>query len=102
MFPSQTRGSDLPTSGRTTTEIGDHTMPLINVKVIEGAFSPEQKAKMIQKLTDAMVEVEGEAMRPVTWTVIEEVRSGDWAIGGKPLSTADIKALGAPRPAKVG
>ena len=40
-----------------------------------------------------MVEVEGEAMRPVTWTVIEEVRSGDWAIGGKPLSTADVKAL---------
>jgi len=77
-------------------------MPLINVKVIEGVFSPEQKAKMIQKLTDAMVEVEGEAMRPVTWTVIEEVRSGDWAIGGKPLSTADVKALGASRPAKVG
>lgn len=68
-------------------------MPLINVKLIEGVFSPQQKAQIIRKLTDAMVEVEGEAMRPVTWTVIEEVRSGDWAIGGKPLSTADVKAL---------
>ena len=77
-------------------------MPFINVKVIEGVFSPEQKALIIQKLTDAMVEVEGEAMRPVTWAVIEEVRSGDWAIGGKRLSTADVKALGAARPAKVG
>jgi 4-oxalocrotonate tautomerase len=70
-------------------------MPLINVKLIEGVFSPQQKAQIIRKLTDAMVEVEGEAMRPVTWTVIEEVRSGDWAIGGKPLSTADVKALAA-------
>lgn len=75
-------------------------MPLINVKLIEGVFSPQQKARIIRKLTDAMVEVEGEAMRAVTWTVIEEVRSGDWAIGGKPLSTADLKALaGAGSPA---
>ena len=77
-------------------------MPLINVKVIEGVFSSEQKAQIVRKLTDAMVEIEGEAMRPVTWAVIEEVRSGDWAIGGKPLSTADVKALSATRPAKVG
>ncbi|MDE2350214.1 MAG: 4-oxalocrotonate tautomerase family protein [Gammaproteobacteria bacterium] len=77
-------------------------MPLINVKVIEGVFTPEQKMRIVQKLTDAMVEIEGEAMRPVTWAVIEEVRSGDWAIGGKALSTDDVKALSAPRPAKVG
>lgn len=70
-------------------------MPLINVKLIEGVFSPQQKAQIIRKLTDAMVEVEGEAMRAVTWTVIEEVHSGDWAIGGKPLSTGDVKALAA-------
>jgi 4-oxalocrotonate tautomerase len=77
-------------------------MPLINVKVIEGVFSPEQKIQIIRKLTDAMVDIEGEAMRPVTWTVIEEVRSGDWGIAGKPLSTADVRALAAARPAKVG
>jgi 4-oxalocrotonate tautomerase len=77
-------------------------MPLINVKVIEGVFSPEQKTQIIRKLTDAMVDIEGEAMRPVTWAVIEEVRSGDWGIAGKPLSTADVRALAAARPAKVG
>ena len=76
-------------------------MPLINVKVIEGVFSPEQKTQIIRKLTDAMVDIEGEAMRGVTWTVIEEVRSGDWAIAGKPLSTADVKALAAQRPARA-
>ena len=76
-------------------------MPFINVKLIEGVFSPEQKAQIIRKLTDTMVEIEGEAMRSVTWTVIEEVKSGDWAIAGKPLTTADVKALAATRPAKA-
>jgi 4-oxalocrotonate tautomerase len=42
-----------------------------------------------------MVEIEGENMRPVTWVVVEEVKSGDWGIGGNPLSTADVKALAA-------
>jgi 4-oxalocrotonate tautomerase len=77
-------------------------MPLINVKVIEGVFSAEQKTQIIRKLTDAMVDIEGEAMRPVTWTLIEEVKSGEWGIAGKPLSTADVRALAMARPAKVG
>jgi 4-oxalocrotonate tautomerase len=68
-------------------------MPLINVKIIEGVFSAEQKTRIIRELTDAMVEIEGEGMRPVTWTVIEEVRSGDWGIAGKALTTADVRAL---------
>jgi 4-oxalocrotonate tautomerase len=77
-------------------------MPLINVKVIEGVFSAEQKTQIIRKLTDAMVDIEGEAMRQVTWTVIEEVKSGEWGIAGKPLSTADVRALAATHPVKVG
>ena len=76
-------------------------MPFINVKLIEGVFSSEQKAQIIRKLTDTMVEIEGEALRSVTWTVIEEVKSGDWAIAGKPLTTADVKALAATQPAKA-
>ena len=77
-------------------------MPFINVKVMEGVFSAEQKTEIIRKLTDAMVNIEGEAMRPVTWAVIEEVKSGDWGIAGKALSTADVRALATARPAKVG
>jgi 4-oxalocrotonate tautomerase len=73
-------------------------MPLIQVKVIEGVFTEPQKREIIQKLTDAMVSVEGEATRPVTCVLIEEVMSGDWGIGGKCLTTADVKALAAGRP----
>jgi 4-oxalocrotonate tautomerase len=60
-------------------------MPFTTVKVIEGVFSTEQKAQLIEKITEAMIEVEGEGMRDLTWVVIEEVKSGDWAIGGKPV-----------------
>jgi 4-oxalocrotonate tautomerase len=70
-------------------------MPLINVKLIEGVFSASQKQDMVRKLTDAMVSIEGENMRPVTWVVVEEVKSGDWGIGGNPLTTGDVKALAA-------
>lgn len=70
-------------------------MPLVNVKLIEGVFSPEQKQDMIRKLTDAMVAVEGENLRRVTTVIVEEVKGGDWGIGGKPLSAADVNALAA-------
>ncbi len=70
-------------------------MPLIEVNVIKDVFSPDQKREIVSKLTDALVEIEGEAMRPVTWCLIREVASGDWAIAGNPLTTADVKALAA-------
>jgi 4-oxalocrotonate tautomerase len=70
-------------------------MPLVNVKLIEGVFSKEQKQDMIRKLTETMISIEGENMRPVTMVVIEEVKSGDWGIGGQPYTTADVKALAA-------
>lgn len=75
-------------------------MPLIQVKVIEGVFTQTQKREMIRKLTDAMVSIEGESMRAVTWVVVEEVKSGDWGIGGKAVTPADVKALDAGSPAK--
>jgi 4-oxalocrotonate tautomerase len=73
-------------------------MPLVNVKVIENVFSDADKKAMVEKLTDAMVSVEGENMRGVTWVIIEEVKSGDWGIGGNALTTGDVKALAAGAP----
>jgi 4-oxalocrotonate tautomerase len=70
-------------------------MPLVQVKLIEHVFSARQKQQMVEKLTDAMVSIEGENMRSVTWVIVEEVGSGQWGIGGKPLTTDDVKALAA-------
>jgi 4-oxalocrotonate tautomerase len=49
-------------------------LPLIQVKLIEGVFDADEKEAIIEKLTDAMVSVEGEAMRPVTWVEQHTVR----------------------------
>jgi 4-oxalocrotonate tautomerase len=73
-------------------------MPLINVKLIEGVFDAGQKQQIVRDLTEAMVAIEGENMRPVTWCVVEEVRSGDWGIAGNPLTTEDVKALASGAP----
>ena len=68
-------------------------MPLVLVKLIEGVFSEAQKKEMIKKITDTMVSIEGENMRQVTFVIVEEVKSGDWGIGGKGMTTADVKSL---------
>ena len=70
-------------------------MPLVNVRLIEGVFTREQKQEMIRKITEAMVSIEGENMRPVTTVIIDEVKSGDWGMGGNPVTTEDVKALAA-------
>jgi len=77
-------------------------MPLIEVHSFENVFNPEQKRQIIQKLTDAMVSVEGENMRGVTWVKISEVASGEWGIGGQPLTTEAVKDLTAGRQAALG
>jgi 4-oxalocrotonate tautomerase len=74
-------------------------VPYVQVKVIAGVFGPEEKTEMVRAVTDAMVGVEGEAMRGVTWVTIEEVASGSWGIGGTPLTTADITSMRAGTPA---
>ncbi len=68
-------------------------MPLVDIHVIKGVFTPEQKRTMIARVTDAMVGVEGEALRGVTWVKINEVESGDWAIGGQPLQASDVQEM---------
>jgi len=69
-------------------------MPLVNIKVIEGVFSPEQKAELVRNLTEAVIAVAGEKMRSVTWVLLDEVQSGDWAIGGQTLTTEAVRSLG--------
>jgi 4-oxalocrotonate tautomerase len=68
-------------------------MPLVTIDVIKNVFTPDQKEALIEQVTEAMVAVEGEKMRPVTWVRIKEFESGDWAIGGQRLTTSDVHAL---------
>ena len=70
-------------------------MPLVTIDIIENVFNEKQKQDLIKKVTDTMVEIEGENMRQVTWVKINEVKGGDWAIGGQKLSAREVHALAA-------
>lgn len=70
-------------------------MPLVTIDVIKDVFTPKQKQDLIAKVTRAMIEVEGENLRGVTWVRINEFEGGDWAIGGKALKASDVHALAA-------
>lgn len=58
-------------------------MPLVTIKAPEAVFTDAQKQDMIERVTEAMVEVEGEDFRDKTWVVYEEVPKKSWAIGGE-------------------
>ncbi|MCB1183590.1 4-oxalocrotonate tautomerase family protein [bacterium] len=68
-------------------------MPLITVQIIENVFDAAQKQEIIEKVTDTMVGIEGEALRGVTWVKIEEVKEGNWGIGGQTLTAADVHGM---------
>ena len=68
-------------------------MPLIQIKGISRILTLEQKQQMIKKVTDAVVSVEGEGLRPVTWVLIEDVKSGEWGIGGDPVTTRQVQEM---------
>jgi 4-oxalocrotonate tautomerase len=68
-------------------------MPLVTIDVIKDVFTSEEKHKLISNVTEAMIAVEGETMRQVTWVRINEIEQGDWAIGGQLLGAADVHAM---------
>ena len=68
-------------------------MPLIQVKLIEGVFTAPQKREIVERLSEAMVEIGGEGVRRITWCLVEEVASGEWGIGGQTLATDDARVL---------
>ena len=68
-------------------------MPLVTIDVIKDVFTPTQKQALIKRVTEAMISVEGEALRGVTWVRVNEFEQGDWAIGGQTLKASDVHAL---------
>lgn len=70
-------------------------MPLVTIDVIKDVFTPGQKRDLVEKVTEAVIGVEGEGLRGVTWVRINEFEQGDWAVGGQFLKAADVHALAA-------
>ncbi len=66
-------------------------MPSIDIQVMEGVFSTEDKRLIIEKVTNAFGEVVGETLRAGTTVRIHEIQSGSWGYGGQPITTEDAK-----------
>ena len=76
-------------------------MPFIDVKVMEGVLTTDQKQAIAQGFTDVFAEAVGEPARGVTWVVIQDVASGQWTMGGNPVTTEGVKELLRSQPATV-
>ena len=68
-------------------------MPFMDIKVIEGVFTAEEQRELVERVSEAVIAVEGEALRPFTHTAITETPSGSWAIGGEAKVAGEVKAL---------
>lgn len=73
-------------------------MPLIQIKLLEGVLSEEQKREMISRVSEVVAEIEArphpkENLLPHTWCIIDEVAPARWGLGGQPLSLEALKAL---------
>ena len=55
-------------------------MPLIDVQVLEGVYSDEEKSRIIEKLTQAFGEIAGRTMAEATSVRIHEIRSGSLGV----------------------
>jgi 4-oxalocrotonate tautomerase len=69
------------------------SMPFIQIKVVEGVFTAHQKREIVERVTEALVEIAGEGMRQLTWCVVEEIPSGEWGIGGQSITADDVRAI---------
>jgi 4-oxalocrotonate tautomerase len=67
-------------------------MPFIDIKVIQGVFTPEEKRELVERVSEAAIAVEGEALRPFTVTALTETPSGEWAVGGRTYAADEVKA----------
>ena len=61
-------------------------MPYINIKITDEGVTQEQKAKLIQGVTQLMVDVLNK--NPATTVVvIDEVSTDNWGIGGEVVTS---------------
>jgi 4-oxalocrotonate tautomerase len=65
-------------------------MALVTIDIVKGVFTPEQQKQMIENVTDAMLAVEGEAMRKTVWVRLNEI--DNWAVGGRVLTPEIVRA----------
>jgi 4-oxalocrotonate tautomerase len=59
-------------------------MPFIDVKIYDRRLTPESERALIERLTQATVDVLGEEVREQTWITLTGIPTQRWGIAGKP------------------
>jgi 4-oxalocrotonate tautomerase len=74
-------------------------MPYINISTVRGILDVAQKKTLLERVTDLMVEVEGQGnpeFRRNVWVRIEEQDPAHWSLGGmQPTSEIIAGTFGA-------
>ena len=68
-------------------------MPLVEIKVFKDELDQDQSKELITKITDAVTEVTSDKLRGVTWVIIDEIKDGQWGVGGNALGLDDVKKI---------
>ncbi|MDW4496873.1 tautomerase family protein [Sulfitobacter sp. D35] len=68
-------------------------MPLIDIQVMQGVFSPDEKSDIIARVTQAFGSVAGQALAEATSIRIHEIDSGSWGYAGHAMTTEDARAM---------
>ena len=61
-------------------------MPFANYKFPQGTLNAKQKEEIIHKTTDIFAQYFGEAVRPYTMVLVDEVADGGWGRADKVLT----------------
>lgn len=73
-------------------------MPYVNIRITRDGATPEQKAALIEGVTDLLVDVLGKN-RATTFVIIDEVDTDNWGMGGEPVTAIRQRAASAKPPA---
>lgn len=68
-------------------------MPLVDIHLIKGVWTDEQKQQMMTATTDALVGIWGENVRKMTWVRVLETEEGQWMIAGEVFTKDHVKRL---------
>lgn len=68
-------------------------MPFVDIKLIEGVFSEDEKEKLIKDVTDVIISFMGENLRSHILVLVEEVKSGSWGVGGQAIGLEEVRAM---------